>query len=54
MSLQEIRDKLRGCNIAAVARETGLHYNTVLAVRDSDLCNPTFRTIQALTEYLSR
>lgn len=52
MSLQEIKERLQERCIAEVAEATGLHYNTVYAVAKYDNCNPTFRTIQALTEYL--
>ena len=54
MSLQEIRSRLQSCKLTEVAEATGLHYNTVYAVAKYENCNPTFRTIQAVTEYLSK
>jgi hypothetical protein len=35
-----------------VAEATGLHVNTVRQVRDNEDCNPTYKIIKALSDYL--
>lgn len=35
-----------------VAEATGLHYNTIKAVRDNEGANPSYKVLKALSDYL--
>lgn len=48
----QIREYLRDANLSKVARETGLHYNSILMLRNAESMNPTWRTINALSQYI--
>lgn len=50
MGIEEIRERLRQEKIAQVARETGLHANTVRLVRNGG--NPTLQTLRKIQDYL--
>jgi hypothetical protein len=52
LSLCKIKEKLKDRRVDIVAKETGLHYNTVRMVRDDPKANPTYRVIKALSDYL--
>lgn len=52
LSLCKIKEKLKDRRVEIVAKETGLHYNTVRIVRDDPNANPTYRVIKALSDYL--
>lgn len=52
MTPEEIRIVLRDRRLQVVADETGLHYNTVRAVRDGTVARPAWDTIQKLGAYL--
>lgn len=54
MTLDQIKAALADRRIDKVAEATGLHYNTIRDVRDNPECNPTWRVISALAEYLER
>lgn len=51
MNIHEIRKQLQDRRLSVVQEKTGLHYNTLKSIRDSDNANPTLRTIQALSDY---
>lgn len=50
MTVEQIRHELQDRQAMAVARATGLHFNTVRRVRDG--ANPSPETRQALASYL--
>ena len=52
MTLEEIRHELTDRKAMAVARATGLHFQTVRRVRDGQTANPSAETIRALTAYI--
>ncbi|MFA7166289.1 MAG: hypothetical protein WC124_10700 [Desulfoplanes sp.] len=52
MNLDEIKSALVDRRPGKVAAETGLHYNTIKDVRDNPNTNPTWSTMQALSDYL--
>jgi len=54
LSLEEIRDKLRDRNLAAVARETGISHITVWKVRSGNQSNFSYATIRILSDYLEK
>lgn len=54
MTLECIRQALQDRRIEMVATATGLHYNTIRAIRDNQQANPEYRTIQTLSDYLER
>ena len=51
-SLEKIRSALQDRRLSAVANATGIHYNTLLAIRAGTNCNPRLDTVRALDEYL--
>ena len=52
MYLDEIRAMLADRRLSLVAEATGLHYNTVRAIRDDPEANPTYKAVKALSDYL--
>ena len=48
---EEIREKLKDRVIKMVAEQTGLHYNTVLNIRNGESADPSHRAVKALSEY---
>ncbi len=53
LSIEEISNRLKVSDISKVAREAGLSYNTVKALRAGQL-GAHGKTIEKLTEYFSR
>lgn len=52
LDLAHIRASLQDRRIDVVAEATGLHRNTIAAVRDGDVENPSYRVMKLLSEYL--
>lgn len=52
MTLDQIKKALRDRRLQVVAEATGLHYNTLRAVRDDPDVNPTYKVLIALSTYL--
>lgn len=52
LSVNLIRELLQDRNARKVAAATGLHENTVRAIRSGENINPTANTIKALSDYL--
>lgn len=52
MTIEEIRLALRDRRISMIAEATGLHYNTIKAVRDNEGANPSYKVLKALSDYL--
>lgn len=53
MTLDEIRTALADRRIDRVAEATGLHENTIWAIRAGRNENPSYRTLRSLSDYLS-
>ena len=49
---EKLQRKLKDHNIAAVARATGLHKNTIYRIMRGEAKNPSYCTVQTLLEYL--
>jgi hypothetical protein len=47
----EVRQLLEGHNLRDVARETGLHYNTIRFLYHGINRNPTMKTLEKIREY---
>lgn len=54
MTLEEIRAELKDRMPRRVAQATGLHYNTIRAIRDNLSANPTYNVLQKLSDYLEK
>lgn len=52
LTIEQIRDALRDRRLAVVAEGTGLHYNTILGVREGKT-DPAYSVAKALSDYLS-
>ena len=52
MTIEAIRLALQDRRISMVSTATGLHYNTIKAVRDNEDANPSYKVIKALSDYL--
>lgn len=52
-TVDEIRERLSGRNLAEVASRANLHYNVVYRVAAGITVNPSQKTIRALSDYLS-
>lgn len=53
LTLEEIISKLQDRNITVVAGVTGIHYNTLRAIRDGKNDNPTYKVMVKLSEYFN-
>ncbi len=53
MTLEQIREALKDRRIPIVADATGIHHNTIAAIRDGKTSDPSHRVVQALTDYLT-
>jgi hypothetical protein len=54
MSISEIRHQLWDRVPSMVSRATGIHYNTIRAIRDGSGLNPTHSTLQRLSDYIGK
>ena len=54
LPLEDIRSRLQDRRPFMVAKETGLHVNTIKGIRDDPGANPTYKAIKALSEYLTQ
>ena len=54
MTVDEIAEALKDRRIPVVARAIGVHHNTVSAIRDGKVKNPSHRVVSALSDYLGR
>ena len=54
MDLEQIREGLKDRKLTEVAKNTGLHYNTVRAVASGHKTNPMYNVAKVLSDYLSK
>lgn len=54
MTLEQIRAALKDRNLSAVARATGVNYGSVYAIATQKTPNPNYKTVVALSNYLSK
>jgi hypothetical protein len=52
MTIEQIRLALQDRRISMISAATGLHYNTIRAVRDNEDANPSYKVLKALSDYL--
>jgi transcriptional regulator with XRE-family HTH domain len=53
MTIDEIRLALQDRRLTTIAQATGLHYNTVIAIKRGDQLNPSYDTLSRLSAYLN-
>lgn len=53
-TLEHLRTLLHDRRLLVVAKETGIHYNTLKSIRDDNAANPTYRVVQSLYDYLTK
>ena len=53
LNLEQIRAALDDRNLEKVSENTGVHRNTLAAIRTGSNTNPTYVTMKALSDYLS-
>lgn len=51
LTLDEIRAKLQDRRLEVVSKMTGLHYNTLLLIRDNKNSNVKYSTLAVLSAY---
>jgi transcriptional regulator with XRE-family HTH domain len=51
-SIEEIRSLLNDRKLSVVAENTGISYQTLLAIKNGTQTNPKLKTIQVLDSYL--
>ena len=51
-TLEQIRALLDDRNVEKVAERTGIHRNTISAIRTGANQNPTYTTIKTLSDYM--
>lgn len=52
MTMEELRAALTDRRIPIIAERTGIHHNTIAAIRDGTTKEPSYRVVSALIEYL--
>lgn len=52
LTLDQIRTRLRDSSPLKVSKASGIHYQTIRAIRDGTNANPTWRSVKALSDYL--
>ena len=52
MSLAEIIEALKDRNLSVVAKRTGIHHNSLVAIKNGQVKSPNPRTLAALEAYL--
>lgn len=52
-TLEEIRQQLKDRNLSVVAKEAGIHYNSLYAIAKG-VTNPRYATVQKLIKYLDK
>lgn len=52
LTLEEIRGRLFDRRLRMIAAKVGVHYQTILKIRDRDEANPTYETVKKLSDYL--
>lgn len=52
MTLEEVKKALQDRRPYVVAEATGLHYNTIRAIRDDKDANPKAETLRKISDYL--
>lgn len=53
LNLDQIRTALDDRNVEKVAARTGIHRNTIAAIRNGTNANPTYATMKLLSDYLA-
>jgi transcriptional regulator with XRE-family HTH domain len=53
LNLDQIRAALDDRNLEKVSENTGVHRNTLAAIRTGSNSNPTYATLKTLSDYLS-
>jgi transcriptional regulator with XRE-family HTH domain len=53
LNLDQIRTALDDRNIEKVSARTGIHRNTIAAIRTGANANPTYATMKLLSDYLT-
>ena len=53
LTLDQIRTALDDRNVEKVSQRTGIHRNTIAAIRNGANANPTYTTMKALSDYLT-
>jgi DNA-binding Xre family transcriptional regulator len=53
LTLDDIKRLLADRRLDIVSSATGVHRNTLAAIRDGKNDNPTLRTLQSLSDYLT-
>jgi len=51
LTTQEIAERLKDRRIPLVSKATGIHHNTIAAIRDGKTADPSHRVIKALSDY---
>ena len=52
LNLDEIKAGLEDRNVEKVSARTGIHRNTIAAIRNGTNANPTYATMKLLSDYL--
>ena len=53
LNLDQIRTALDDRNVEKVSARTGIHRNTIAAIRNGTNANPTYATMKLLSDYLT-
>lgn len=54
LSIEQIRRRLEPMQLSKVEQATGVHRNTLYAIRNGKNTEPSYQTIRKLSEYLQQ
>lgn len=52
LTLEEVKERLSDRNLKEVARRTGISYANLYAISTGRRCNPTYKVMVKLSDYL--
>lgn len=53
MTLDDVRAALSKLNLAQVSRDTGIHHNTLVRIKNNENANPSYVVVSILMDYIS-
>jgi len=54
LTIEQIKEALTDRRIPIVSEATGVHHNTIAAIRDGKTSDPSFRVVKALSDYFAK
>lgn len=52
MTLEELKNALQKMNLAQVSRDTGIHHNTLVRIKNNETMKPSYVIVATLIDYI--